>query len=332
MRQLMAMVMTLAAAFAASPAFAEADPLPHVEARGSGDTTLVLIHGSQGDWRVWESFMERNADRYRMLAVRLPGTGGSEPLEIPEMDPLDETPWTDTVVDAIARDLRERGRENVYAVGHALGGVIAMRLAIDHPELVEGVVSVDMQPAYPLNMTGWRMSREERASAIGSNFLANADALDPIEWRLRWRQIAGRQATDEDDQAMLEDVSEGVEYPAWRRWTIEHFLPDLRDPLRESGVRVIAAAAMNEAMTQLLRTEIMVEEFWRLPYDDWPEADVTFFDESRHYVFLDRPEAFDAMIARFVAGEPQPDYSYGGPDAGESEGAAAPERAGATGS
>jgi len=317
MRYVIAMAALLATSLAARPAAAEPDPLPHVEARGTGDATVVLIHGAQGDWRVWESFMERNADRYRMLAVRLPGTGGSEPLELPAMNPLDETPWTDAVVDALARDLREREREDVIVVGHALGGVIAMRLAIDHPELVEGVVTVDTQPAYPLDLTGWRLTPEERATRIADNFLKNVDALDPLEWRLRWRQVAGRQATDEENQRLLEELSERVELPVWRRWSIEHFIPDLRDPLQESGVRVVAAAAMNEAMEQLLRTDVIAEEFWRLPYDDWPEASVTFFDDARHYLFLDRPEAFDEMIARFVAGEPQPAYSFGGPEAPE---------------
>ena len=68
----------------ATPALAAHEGLAHVETRGEGDTHLLLVPGLLCDWTVWESFMERNAERYTMHAVTLPGFGGTEPPPEPE--------------------------------------------------------------------------------------------------------------------------------------------------------------------------------------------------------------------------------------------------------
>src|SRR5688500_2392184 len=46
-------------------------PVPHVEVRGKGPIQMVLIPGLLSDWTVFESFMERNGERYTMYAVTL---------------------------------------------------------------------------------------------------------------------------------------------------------------------------------------------------------------------------------------------------------------------
>lgn len=303
----------------ARPAAGQDAVLPHVEAAGTGEANVVLIHGTQGDWTVWRSFMERNADRYTMLAVQLPGLAGYDALPAPEDDALDRTPWTDAVAGAVVDEIERRGMNRVYLIGHDLGAMIAMRLAIDHPALVAGVISVDAMPAYPLNLAGYTMTPAERMDAVSDGLLARIADTDPIAWRLRWKQIAGRQVENKTDSEHLSEIATKVDFYAWRRWIIENHVPDLREPLRDSGVPVLAAAAVNGGMLALMGSQVMVEEFWRLPFDDWEQGRVTFFENTRHYIFLDRPETFDAMVTRFVAGQPPLDYSYREPAPGADE-------------
>jgi pimeloyl-ACP methyl ester carboxylesterase len=223
------------------------------------------------------------------------------------------------VTSAIAKELESRGVDEAVAVGHGLGGMLAMKLGAERPDLIEGVIAVDATPAYPLNFQGFKLTPEERASTIAGNFLKNTERMDPVAWRARWREIAGRQAAGEEDQRMLEDLSEELDFATWRRWIVEQSIPDLTEPLKESGVRLLAAAAINDGVRGALGSEVMAEEFWRLPFDDWPEASVTFFDDARHFLFLDRPQAFDATVERFVENQPQPDWAYGEPGEGPAE-------------
>jgi 2-succinyl-6-hydroxy-2,4-cyclohexadiene-1-carboxylate synthase len=55
-----------------------------------------------------------------------------------------EVPVRDTFA-ATARSIGVRGQRAIY-VGYSMGGRLALRLAIDHPELVEGLVLVSMSP------------------------------------------------------------------------------------------------------------------------------------------------------------------------------------------
>ncbi len=195
-------------------------------------------------------------------------------------------------------------------IGHGLGGVIGMRLAIDEPGLVAGVVLVDAMPAYPLTLDGWRMPQLERVVHIAGGFASTSSSFDPEEWRARWSALAARQVTAEDGAALVFEIAQELELSVWRRWTLEQHVPDLTDELRESGARVLAMAALNPGKMNYFKTRTMVEEFWRLPFDEVPNAEVTFFDDTRHYIFLDRPVAFDESVRRFVGGEEAEEYSY----------------------
>ncbi len=286
------------------------EPLAHVEVAGTGETDVVLIHNTLADIGVWDSFMERNSERYTMHAVRLAGMGGSEAIGLPDGSPLDEMVWSDATVAALAEHCADEGLEDIVVIGHGIGGMIGMRLAVEHPELVEGVVLVDTMPAHPLTAHGFRMDDSERVQYLLEGFIAATANEDPIGWRVQWRAIARRQTTDAAESARLGEMAGLVDLDVWRRWMIELQAPDMTDTLDASGVRVLGVGAVNTGLIHMFSTRVMVEEFWNLAFDGIENSEVTFFDDSSHYVFLDRPEAFDAMVERFVAGEEQPEYCY----------------------
>lgn len=90
------------------------------ERTGSGEPVL-LLHGigtSRGDFT---ALFARLAEAHDVLALDLPGHGGSRPLERPQ------TPAA--LADAVEADLDARGLGTVHAVGNSLGGRIALELA-----------------------------------------------------------------------------------------------------------------------------------------------------------------------------------------------------------
>src|SRR5688500_10745852 len=73
--------------------------LAHIEKRGSGAISMILIPGLSCDWPFSESFMQRNEDRYAMFAVTLPGFGGSEPPASPPQSAIGL--WLDNAAHAV---------------------------------------------------------------------------------------------------------------------------------------------------------------------------------------------------------------------------------------
>lgn len=99
---------------------------------GGAGPAVLLLHGFGGAASNW-TLVAPNLVRGRCVLVPdLPGHGGSAPLPAPP-ETLD--PFADRVA-----ALLEGERSPAIVVGHSLGGVVALRLAIRHPHLVRGLL------------------------------------------------------------------------------------------------------------------------------------------------------------------------------------------------
>ncbi|MFE4458278.1 alpha/beta fold hydrolase [Nocardia tengchongensis] len=86
---------------------------------GSGDP-LVLVHGVGSRWEVWEPIIGALAESFDVIAVDLPGFGGSAPLP---------TTTVTTLADALADFLAAERIENPHLAGNSMGGGIVLELA-----------------------------------------------------------------------------------------------------------------------------------------------------------------------------------------------------------
>lgn len=66
---------------------------------GSGEPVLLLIPCASCRWRSFDEFMQRNAERYTMYAVTLPGYGGTRPPDLPRYST--STLWHNNAVAAL---------------------------------------------------------------------------------------------------------------------------------------------------------------------------------------------------------------------------------------
>lgn len=100
---------------------------------GEGSPVL-LVHGLGGAASNWVELAPALARDYRVLAPDLPGHGGSSPLPaVPNLEPY---------ADRLGLVLEREAMAPAVVVGHSLGCVIALRLAMRLPELVRGLVLV----------------------------------------------------------------------------------------------------------------------------------------------------------------------------------------------
>ena len=94
---------------------------------GDGDIVL-LLHGVGLQWAVWQQQIDLLRKTHQVIAVDLPGHGGSSPLS--EQARLPEfIAWLDQFVETLALP-------SVNLVGHSMGALIAKGFAIHHPEKV----------------------------------------------------------------------------------------------------------------------------------------------------------------------------------------------------
>jgi pimeloyl-ACP methyl ester carboxylesterase len=99
---------------------------------GGEGPPLILVHGLGGAAANWTELAPLLVRSRRLLVPDLPGHGGSGAL--PGVSGLE--PFADRVAAVAARE----GMLPAPVVGHSLGGMVVLRLALRHPEAVEAVV------------------------------------------------------------------------------------------------------------------------------------------------------------------------------------------------
>ncbi len=106
----------------------------HYSAAGRGGTVIVLIHGWTCDHTLWQAQIEALEERYRVLALDLPGHGRSDPAPDYSMRRFARA------VNAVLE--KERVPKAVLA-GHSMGGVVMLEFARLFPQKVQAIVAVD---------------------------------------------------------------------------------------------------------------------------------------------------------------------------------------------
>jgi pimeloyl-ACP methyl ester carboxylesterase len=225
---------------------------------------LVLLHGLSGSSRWWTRNVPALAARYRVVLPDLIGFGRT-PRSWRRLPDLQ------TLAGVLAEWLAAVGMERVHLVGHSMGGQAAIHLAASHPDRVDRLVLVD--PA--------GVPRVLSARAV----VAFAAEIAPL-WR--W-----------GDPRFLPVIA-GDAMTAGPRTIFEAIRHIMRDDVREVLPRI-------QAPTLVIWGErdnwIPLQHAYEFR-ERIPEARLAVLRGACHNPMVDRPEAFNRLVLRFLEGEP----------------------------
>lgn len=105
----------------------------HVRMAGSG-YPLILLHGWPETSYCWRNVMQILAPHFRLIAPDLRGFGDSEKPD----GAYDKR----TVANDILKLAEVLGYKQTLVAGHDIGGRVAYRMTLDHPEFVTGLISM----------------------------------------------------------------------------------------------------------------------------------------------------------------------------------------------
>ena len=262
----------------------------YVEAGQPGRQIALLIHGWSSSWYAMSPVLGLLAQRFHCIAVDLPGYGQSPPLS--------ERTTIPAYVDILADLIAQISDRPVVLVGHSMGGMISITLALTHPILVERMVllnpTISGRLSTMINILISPITMMERfglgsyiVSAFERSFVGITDRLmRPVSFAERTgisrsayerlRQDARRpgqgRVRAECYRAMLENDLQGrlhdVKPPALIIWGAE----DNTVPLRDAG-----AVA-----------------------DEWPLADLRIFPKAGHFPHFETPDTTRRQIAAYL--------------------------------
>jgi pimeloyl-ACP methyl ester carboxylesterase len=117
-------------------AYAEVNGLSlYYEEHGSGDP-LVLLHGGVAGGEIFATVLPALAAARRVITVDLQGHGRTAEIDRPLLPEL--------LAGDVAALIEGLGLERADVLGYSLGGTVAFRLAVEHPERVRRLILVSI--------------------------------------------------------------------------------------------------------------------------------------------------------------------------------------------
>lgn len=264
---------------------------------GGSGPPVVLIHGLSSYTAFWEHQVEHLARTHRVLALDLPGYGGSDRPDAPYTPP-----W---FADVVHRWMTELGVPHATVVGHSMGGQVALTLAIEHPEAVDALILSApagferFTPGEGTLIKGyWHEERalesseqEIRASFVAAVFNRHDDGVERlIEERVR---LARHPSFAGTSVAVSRSIAGMLDFPVRDR------LGAIRAPtliVYGSDDKMIPNPLLHGGTTRA------VASFGR---DAIPGARLEIVPGAGHTVHHDAPEAFNAAVDGFLATLPR---------------------------
>ncbi|HEY0733781.1 MAG TPA: alpha/beta fold hydrolase [Herpetosiphonaceae bacterium] len=248
----------------------------HYEVFGKGRPVLFL-HGWLGSWRYWLPSMEVASTHFRTYAFDLIGFGDTHQRNI--------EPSISAYAEQVIRFLDELGIDQVALVGHSMGGMVALKIAIEHPNRIERVVTVGApivgsSLALLLKLTAFRP------------IARGMDALPSLtKWLFRYF------LAEADEQAMLEILEDSVKPTADSiRTSVRSMMrTDLRPDLPRLRVPSLVLHGTHDDIVMPTQIEVIRRALHTSPY-----LRQFSIEGSRHFPWVDQPDRFHEQLITFL--------------------------------
>lgn len=188
---------------------------------GTGDPPLVLVHGFTGFRQDFDGVLDALAPLGRTLAPDLRGHGESTHTGTPSGYTLE------SLTGDLLAFLDATGVSHCDLLGHSMGGMLVLRLALDHPERIHSLILMDTSARALDGVDGSLLELAERVIRQGG-----MEALAKV---LRAR--AGDDPARSRPDRRLEEAWGEERFWAWRTSRVVRTDPAAYGPLVRAMVR-----------------------------------------------------------------------------------------------
>jgi pimeloyl-ACP methyl ester carboxylesterase len=247
---------------------------------GQGAAPALMLHCSQGHSGMFRVIASKLSDRFAMTAPDWPGHGKS-------------APWTkdQSFHDEATKIARALAKPGSLVIGHSFGATVALRLALEHPELVQALVLVE-----PVLFAAARDRADFQQHFADQRALGDLYRSDPEQATRLFNREWGGQRWDSfspEVQQVMIDQMEAVLDAGEALWSDQH---ELLNP------GVLEALTVPVRLLRGARSPGIIEDIHRTLVDRLPNATDQVIEGAGHMLVMSHPEAVsDAAIEAWSA-------------------------------
>lgn len=243
---------------------------------GAGDPVIIL-HGLFGFSDNWQTIAKSLASQYLVITPDLRNHGRSPHLP-------------SHTYEEMAEDLRlfmeNHWMHSAVLIGHSMGGKVAMQMALNHPDMVEKLVVVDIAPGKAADnhsgifeaLLGMDLSVMQARADIESYLVSRIPDMGI-------RQFLLKNITRNDDGKFAWKMNLPV---LWR-----HF-PDILDAVTGEPFDKPALFVRGD------RSDYIKDADTALIMTLFPQAEITTIPNAGHWVHADKPNELITVISEFL--------------------------------
>lgn len=269
------------------------DQALHVKEEGSAKAQVaILIHGWSSSWYALSPVMPVVKDRFHCFAVDLPGYGNSPRLK--------ERTTIPAYADLLAAFIKEVSPDKpVVLIGHSMGGMISLTIALRYPELVERLVL--LCPTISGNLSMFIHLFVSPITFLERFFLANilVALFEPYFIRItdslmRPASFAERTGiTEKDYKAIRADARRSGQGKVRAECYIAMHQNDLRGKLEAIDKPALVIWGMEDNTVPLRDASAVATE--------WSSADLRVIPNAGHWPQFETPEITQRYIRAFLS-------------------------------
>lgn len=250
----------------------------------------ILIHGWASSWYAVSPLLPLLSQRYHCFAVNLPGYGAS-----PRIDGRVTIPEYAKLLRAFIRQVSDKP---VVLVGHSMGGMISLNIALEQPDLIERMVlicpTISGRLSYMINLTLTPFVMLERFAFTR----ALVNLLEPMmgitDQLLRTPLFAERTGIGKED---YERIKADTRNRHQGRTRAECFTAmrenDLRGKIAPINIPSLVVWGMEDNVVPLRDASVVARE--------WPEADLRIIPNAGHWPQFETPDITERYVRAFLS-------------------------------
>ena len=250
----------------------------------------LLIHGWSSSWYAMSPLLGLLSQRFRAIAVDLPGYGKSSPLP--------ERATIPAYADLLADLVEEVTDGPVVLVGHSMGGMTSLTMALRYPALVERMVLIDPtisgRLSRSINLIISPITLLERFG-LGSLIVSTTEQMMVGITDRLMRPVSFAERTGITEQDYMR-IRADARRPGQGRVRAECFFAmrdnDLRGRLNQVEAPSLVLWGAEDNTVPLRDAGVVA--------DEWPEADLRIIPKAGHWPHFEAPDITRRQIASFL--------------------------------